>query len=699
MKKKEKITQKENKRFKWEYFIFLVALISSGLFFLAPGHPTTGDVWPHLVRQKIIYQAIKERFSPFFTFYFYSGYPHLQFYSPLFFFITGIFNFLTLGQLIISLKIVVFILHILSGLTIFYYLKQENKNRLAVIIGSIAFLVSPWRVLYIASFGNYPLSLIYFFLPLAFLYLDKSFLEKKIRNFIIFGFLLSFIFLTHLFYAFYTFIFILLYFVFKKYKLLPHIVYSFLSFFLPSAFFLVPFIVEYKIYLYPQAELNLPPPNPFVLLGLKSEIGGYTGTYLGWSIIILAIIGVIFLGFRNLKTISWLLALLLTFLTPFLEKYFSFLTAGLPPQRFLVYFVFFSALLVPYGFQYLIQKFKIGEKFLFLFLSVLILIDTLPSFIHLRYAEKENFLAVREEIYNLLVFQKVFKVLDIDIPDSKIDNFRRLCRYPACNFLYGNLASPLGPPYHQFAPKNLLYGYPWIKLVASDLSDTTKHYFKENSLKVLSLLGVSHIITLPTLLGSKEEETYVLLKSGVSWDDRFILAGAQPPLVYGETKLPIILASNVKKPFLKEKFIQEGTLIIADDWQKLLNELNINYENAWINFIPVLEKDHYDSLPEKVYLKINDFSLKHNEIKIFYEQKNQGFLRIPISYYPYLKIYLDDREISFYETKDHFVYIKSDSGKHILKVIFSLPPLRKFTLILSLLAFIIFLILTILVKK
>ena len=699
MGKKEKIIQKENRRFRWEYFIFLVALISSGSLFLAPGHPTTGDIWPHLVREKIVYQAIKEKFSPFFTFYFYSGYPHLQFYSPLFFFITGIFNFLTFGQLIISLKIIVFILHVLSGLAIFYYLKQENKKSFAVIIGSIAFLVSPWRVLYIASFGNYPLSLIYLFLPLVFLYLDKSFLEKKIRNFVILGLLLAFIFLSHLFYAFYTFIFLLLYFVFKKYKSLPHIIYSFLSFILPSTFFLIPFILEYKNYLYPQAELNLPPPNPFVLLGLKSEIGGYTGTYLGWSIIILVIIGIIFLGFKNLKTIIWFLSLLLTFLTPYLEKYFGFLTAGLPPQRFLVYFIFFSALLVPYGFQYLAQKFKIAEKILFLFLAILILIDTLPSFIHLRYAEKENFLAVREEIYNLLAFQKVFKVLDIDIPDNKIDNFRRLCRYPACNFLYGNLASPLGPPYHQFAPKNLLYGYPWIKLVASDLADTAEHSFKENSLKALSLLGVSHIITLPTLLGSEEEETYVLLKSGVSWDDRFLIAGAQPPLVYGETKLPIILVSNVKKPLPKEKFIQEGTLVIADDWQKLLNELNIDYEDARINFIPVLENDYYDSLPEKVYLKIYDFSLKHNEVEIFYEQKNQGFLRIPISYYPYLKIYLDNHEIPFYETKDHFIYIKSDSGTHTIKLIFSLTSLRKFTLILSMLTFIIFLILAIWIKK
>ncbi|MCS7250171.1 MAG: 6-pyruvoyl-tetrahydropterin synthase-related protein, partial [candidate division WOR-3 bacterium] len=185
--KKEKLSPKKTKKLNWEYFIFLIAIFLSGYLFLAPGHPITGDIWPHLVRQKIVYQSIKERFLPFFTFYFYSGYPHLQFYSPLFFFITGLFTSLTFGNLILSLKIVLFILHILSALTIFYYLKKENKNSLLALLGSLGYIVVPWRILYIASFGNSPLSLIYLLLPLIFLYFDKSFSEDKIKNFFVYS--------------------------------------------------------------------------------------------------------------------------------------------------------------------------------------------------------------------------------------------------------------------------------------------------------------------------------------------------------------------------------------------------------------------------------------------------------------------------------------------------------------------------------
>lgn len=685
----------KNKKLNLEYIVFIIAIFLTGYLFLAPGHPTTGDTWPHLVRQKIVYQSIKEKFYPFFTFYFYSGYPHLQFYSPLFFFITGIFTLLTFGNLIFSLKTVLFILHIFSALAIFYYFKRETENYFLAILGSVGYLAVPWRILYIASFGNYPLSLIYLLLPLIFLYLNKSFSEGKIKNFLIFGFFLSLIFLSHIFYAVYSLLFIILYFLLKRYKISFKIILTFLIFFSTSLFFILPFILEYKHYLYPQPQLNLPPPNPLVLVGLKQEIGGYTGTYFGISILILSILGIISLGISHWKSILWSISLILTFLLPFLERYTESLSAGLPPQRFLVYLIFFSALLIPNGFEYLNKKLKLSEKILFYFLSILILIDCLPSTIRLRYAEKENFLAVREEIYELLSWKKVFKVLDIDIPDDKIDNFRRLCRYPACNFLYGNLPSPLGPPYHQFAPKNMLYTYPFVNYLSKELNDTLSRSLSNNFLKISSLLGITHIITLPTLLGAGEEETYVLLKSGIEWDDRFLVSGAQPPLVYGETKLPIVLISNIKKPMKKETLIKEGTLFIASDWQDFLKEITIDYEKGEINFIPVLENDNYESLPFKADLKVYDYYLKHNEIQIEYELTNPSFLRLPISYYPYLKIYLDNNEIPFYETKDHFIYLKSEKGKHNLKVLFKLPPLRKYTLIFSLISFIIFIFLII----
>lgn len=689
--KKVKVSEKKIKRVRKEYIIFLIAIFFTGYLFLAPGHPTTGDTWPHLVRQKIIYQSLKENFSPFFTFYFYSGYPILQFYSPLFFFITGLFSLLTFGNLIFSLKMAVFILHILSALAIFYYLKKETNNLFLTLLGSLAYLAVPWRILYIASFGNYPLSLIYLLLPLIFLYLDKSFLETNIKNFFILGFFISLIFLSHIFYAVYSLIFIILYFFLKRYKFSFKLIFTFLIFFSTSLFFLLPFLLEYRKYLYPQPQLNLPPPNLLVLFGLKQEIGGYTGTYFGISIFILSILGIIGLGISHWKSILWLISLLLTFLLPFLERYTGFLSAGLPPQRFLVYLIFFSAILIPNGFEYLYSKLKLSEKILFYFLSILILLDCLPSTIKLRYAEKENFLAVREEIYELLSYKKVFKVLDIDIPDEKIDNFRRLCRYPACNFLYGNLPSPLGPPYHQFAPKNMLYTYPFVNYLSKELTDTLSRYLSNDFLKISTLLGITQIITLPTLLGSGEEETYVLLKSGIEWDDQFLVGGAQPPLVYGETKLPIILISNVKKPMKREKIIKKGTFFIASDWQDFLKSLTIDYEKGEINFIPILEEDAYESLPFKGEIKIYDYSLKHNEIQIEYELTNPNFLRLPISYYPYLKIYLNNQEIPFYETKDHFIYLKSKEGKYILRVKFNLPPLRKYTLIFSLISFIIFL--------
>src|SRR5512143_3728283 len=71
-------------------FLLAAGTAVSCYVFVASGHPLTVDVWPHLSRMKMVYEALREGHSPFWSFMFYSGYPALRFYSPLFYFTGGV---------------------------------------------------------------------------------------------------------------------------------------------------------------------------------------------------------------------------------------------------------------------------------------------------------------------------------------------------------------------------------------------------------------------------------------------------------------------------------------------------------------------------------------------------------------------------------------------------------------------------------
>ena len=96
--------------------------------FIAPGHPYTVDTWPHLARQSIVYHAIKEGFSPFYTFMYYCGFPALRFYSPLFSFLGGPLTLLTGGNLLLALRILLVASHLVSALAMYLYLRRSEAQ-------------------------------------------------------------------------------------------------------------------------------------------------------------------------------------------------------------------------------------------------------------------------------------------------------------------------------------------------------------------------------------------------------------------------------------------------------------------------------------------------------------------------------------------------------------------------------------------
>ena len=122
----------------------LLLLGSSSLvlvrFYLAPGELSwAGDASQHLIHAHIVAQALARGDIPIWTNYLGTGSPNLQFYGFLFFYLVGLLRLLC-QDLFISLKLVLMISHIASGLGM-YCLVRQVYGQHALVLCQVAELV------------------------------------------------------------------------------------------------------------------------------------------------------------------------------------------------------------------------------------------------------------------------------------------------------------------------------------------------------------------------------------------------------------------------------------------------------------------------------------------------------------------------------------------------------------------------------
>jgi hypothetical protein len=684
--------------------LVLTALLSTWPFF-ARGHPVIVDVWPHLARLKIFYEAIRGGFWPLYTFMLYCGFPALRFYSPLFYFFGGLLALLTGGNLLLALRLLLLLAHLLSGWAMFTLLRRRTGETTGAAFGTMVYLLIPWRLVYLCGSANFPPALTYLFLPLAFLALDRIIERREPKYAVLLGLWVALLSLSHLVYAVFAVVFLLLFAIFGRVQrsgptravggLLPLLGLAALVAFGLSAFFTVPFLVEYRSHVFPLPGLNLGVPDVFVLLGIKRRAGGYGGDYLGVSVLltlVLALIGLVVQKRGRSQLPVWLslaLTLGLTFLPAVLKEKQAIITAGLPPERCLLFFVFFAALLAPSACEFLHAALRrSGSPVLiaFLVLAVSVLADCLPQLYHGNYGSSREFLAVREELYRTIVTQPHTRTLDINMPEAYIADTRRICRHPSAAFVYGDLASPLGPPYHQFAPRSMLYVYPWVDCVAGDIGNTGLDTLTTRTLNALYLMGVSHVITMPGLKRAAPGNTggdSLVLKRRLDWDSRFVRARADPPLALGRSHAGLGLVSNRVLPLPEDTLVQKSTFMIAQNWSRLLDTLAFNYEHNQMSFIPARAGHRPESLPGLPVLKVMSTRTRNQDVEMEFDVSTDCFFRLAVSYYPELRILLDGRSVPFFETSDHFIWFPCPAGTHRVRAVAVMTPVRQVTTAVS----------------
>ena len=699
--------------------IGLVALaaVLSSYPFIAPGHPYTVDTWPHLARQSIVYHAIKEGFSPFYTFMYYCGFPVLRFYSPLFYFLGGPLTLLTGGNLLLALRILLVALHVVSALAMYLYLRRnEAKGKkkdegagFGPALGAIVYLVIPWRILHLSVIANYPQALVYVLLPLVFLALENALAGRGerwdagagMRQGLLLGLWVGLLFLAHLVYAIFTLLFLAVWWVARtrratdQWRVLGTAMLAGTG---VSAFFLVPYVAEQASHRFPITHLNLSVPNWTTLLGLKSRVGGYEGAYLGLSVVLLLLvaIGAVLLRRGPRLQVPALLGLAvslsLTFGPALLGDKQYLITTGLPPERFLVFVIFFIAILVPTAYEFLrnaLSRLRLRSDVVFGVIAGLVMLDCLPHLLRFGYTDRGKLLAVREEIYPIVTGEPHARLLDLNTPEPKVDDVARTLWLPAVGVIYGGLPTPLGLPYHQYAPRTMLHVYPWVDYIAGDLGDKTTQTISDNTRKALALMGADYLITLPSPIsttGTDSGPSAVLLKHGMEWDNEFVAAQREPPLALGRTHQGLVLAANRIVPMAADTLVADHSFIVAKNWRRLLDALQLDETNHSLNFIPALAGTNPESLPGLPALEIDSTRIRHQNVVTGFRVNVDCFLRVAVSYYPELEVLLDGKSVQFFETADHFTYIRCPAGPHVLRVKARLGGLRVATLLVSMIS-------------
>lgn len=158
------------------FFIFLLIWFSHS--YLGAGYLVSGDAGSHVARVAHFRMGLEEGKFIFWDNYFYLGSPFLQFYPPMFFWITGLLDYV-IKDANLTTKLVLFFSHVAGGLCFWFFLKEIGLRRFPAAIGAIAYSGTFAHIHIILWGGDFPQALIIVLMPLAFLMLEKTCKEKS----------------------------------------------------------------------------------------------------------------------------------------------------------------------------------------------------------------------------------------------------------------------------------------------------------------------------------------------------------------------------------------------------------------------------------------------------------------------------------------------------------------------------------------
>jgi hypothetical protein len=656
------------------WLLVVSSLILVRFYFARGGLSWAGDGSFHLVYASIAARSLEHGDVPIWTNFFSSGSPYLQFYGFLFFLVTALVNLLV-SDLQIALKLVLGASHVFSSVGVYCLVRILCRSRAAGFVGGLAYVLSFWHTQQVLIMGRLPLSLFYAILPWSFYFVELARIPARRVTSVVAGALsLGLLAFIHPGYAFWTMVFLGLYIAVRlsatkhdRRLVIGHGLLLGLGLMF-GAFLTLPMWLE-------RANTGLRSgfslshvPDPsweqfvswsnyrFLLVPLSEESHHWYGGYLGLSLILIALtglVGILLSGTRRdrrsmLPAVGGL-TLSVIFVFGYRWRMFQDLdvvqvfNAG----RYLLFVVFFLAVLVGFGTHFLLRfKAKTDAPARLPLVLLVILVDLGPTTFQHPYIEEDT----------------PPRLVD-PIPDYRVLTVTGDVHGPLAHArLYWETGIPSVHGLFSESPLSLYqFLRPWVEVVSpvfnavEELREVADRPEKEVVLGGIKLLNIGRVVVFRDQVGHS-----------IPVGERL----RSPVLVAPEiTHYPQTAPPGPETEFPSVTALIEG--------------MGIDLINNTCERIFILDHDGRSDLSTNPRVQVLEHSVWDQRVRIRVRVSSACYARLAYSYYPYLDVLLNNNRVEPLQTVGRYITLQLDAGEHVIALEPRLSPLRRILLVLD----------------
>jgi hypothetical protein len=382
----------------------LTSLVSVRYYFAPGALSWAGDAPQHISYLDITSEILSNFELPIWTNYFGAGSPFLQFYGFLYFLIAGALN-LVVGDVNLTAKLILGLSHAASGIGVYFLCRILLGSRRAAFLAGLGYVLCFWHAQQVIVMGRHPVGLFYALLPWTYVFLERSLRARDWhRHAVSGGICHTMLVFTHPGYGLYATVFLSLYGLLRSIELRSlatayrgaAVVGIGLILSAPQT---LPMAVERATTRLSLGGSPAATKTPtlqhllgwsnyrFSIFPLPAESQHWYGGYLGLSLVVIAVAGIVFTIQRRLRPGPRYLApfgcVCIAFLLPFVSSSSLLEHVPLIPNfsggRYLLFTVFFLCVSVGVGARFLSAPcFGRGTSRQFTILLGLVLLDLGP---------------------------------------------------------------------------------------------------------------------------------------------------------------------------------------------------------------------------------------------------------------------------------------------------------------------------------
>jgi hypothetical protein len=685
--------------------LLVLLAIATTRYYLNRGAVFMGDATMHIEVSAAVAEHLRELSLPVWSNYWYGGFPLLEYYAPLFFYVSGALT-LVLGDIHSAIKAVLFLGHFGSMLTMYWFLSCATQRRTHALLGAMCYGLAFHHMHIILYRGDLHMTLIYLIYPLLFLHVERYMraqLDAR-QVFVRLAFTTFFLIIAHHAYAFFGLLFFALFVLVRSaatpargaplWRSVAPLYLGLAGGGLMATFLLVPAVLD-QVWVRGMPglpfEILIPtPPKPgflkamlrWQLIGDRKNIG-----YLGISIALFAVLGAAHtLRHRIPTALGLLLGGLYALFT---------LRAGMQYNvKNMNFVVFYSAALAAFAPALLEQwrntlSFPARTSRITLALLALLFIDLGPTTVQYVYREQADF---KEQMYTRIrALDANYRTIERQLiyRDGEQDSEAAFDPHMLGSVMPREpLASPFGWV-HEAA--GLSFGY-LVEIGKQMHRELARNELSARTLDGLYLSGVKYITF-------RDRYQYfsppLPAAPDYSLSDGLLQVATARPLI-ASTRL--IAADTVPgyqpgNEIEARQYHDDQAFAYANqDYARLvvplLDAMGIDRQRGTAAAIPVLGTEGAESTSGSAPLTIDilDYRVNIAHMTLQYRANTAAFAQLCFTYFPYLDLQVDGQAVPFSRSAFNFIVLAIPAGEHVITLKARVSPLRRHAFLITLAA-------------